>query len=476
VIVLDNSSGSLEKSSAGQTAWLESQLANAQSEHLPVVAVTALPLRGPAGGGDALDGQEIASLLASKGALAVFTTNPKELDQHYLVPSNPGEGPQIPEYEGGSLGYQQEKNHGVLWYQVSVDAATSQVHVNAIPVVDSLSLKPLDGLSVPRSRTLRFEAIGRRPAGTLASRSSESPPYAGYDNYVEIPAPGCGECVSPSYAFKSEDPAIGDFVVPSGPGSPVPKLDASRHPIHSSSSGLFCGYNSGSTKVSITAGLLSYSLPVTVQAGGFGPPCGTVYLAGVNPVQLVHYSQSQSGLQPAAAPAAPPPAAAASSASPAPTPVPPPPAPQHPAAAPAPPPPAPAPPPKPAAPTPQHPPPPAPAPEAVLPPPLETLAATPAILPAATPPVEPIPPGASGYAQSPAAAKRREEARKHASQSAFTARPAGDGGADWFYVALGAMTLLALLLSTRSLARPRPRPALLLARSAAAEDRRRRRM
>jgi hypothetical protein len=280
--------------------------------------------------------------------------------------------------------------------------------------------------------------------------------------------------VSPSYAFKSADPTIGDFVVPTGLGSPVPKLDATGHPIHSSSSGLFCGYNSGSTTVSITAGLLTYSLPVTVQAGGFGPPCGTVYRAGVNPEVRVRSNQLQSRLKGAAAPPPPPPAVA-SSASPAPAPVPPPPAPQHPAAAPAPPP-TPAPPPKPAAPTPQHPPPPAPAPEAVLPPPLETLAATPAILPAATPPVEPIPPGASGYAQSPAAAKRREEARKHASQSAFTVRPAGDGGADWFYVALGATTLLALLLSTRSLARPRPRPALLLARSAAAEHRRRRRM
>src|SRR5262249_24298238 len=108
-------------------------------------------------------------------------------------------------------------------------------------------------------------------------------------------------------------------------------------------------------------------------------------------------------------------------------------------------------------------------PEAARPPPLETLPATPAIQPAATPPVEPIPPGASGYAQSPAAAKRREEARKHASQSAFTVRQAGAGGADWFYVALGAPTLPALLLSARSLARPRPRPALLQARSDAAE-------
>jgi hypothetical protein len=105
----------------------------------------------------------------------------------------------------------------------------------------------------------------------------------------------------------------------------------------------------------------------------------------------------------------------------------------------------------------------------------------PAIVPPATPPVEPIPPGAGGWAQSPSAAKRREESRKHASESAFTLRPASasspeSSGVEWFYVAVSIATLLALLLSARGL-RPRSgaRAAPLLVRSTDAHERVRRR-
>jgi hypothetical protein len=109
----------------------------------------------------------------------------------------------------------------------------------------------------------------------------------------------------------------------------------------------------------------------------------------------------------------------------------------------------------------------------------EQVGPIPAILPAATPPVEPIPPGAGGYAQSPA--KREEKARKHASQSAFSlrqsafaSRASGPSGEDWFYGAVGLATLLALALSARGLPlRPQPRPVLLLDRTG--EDERRRR-
>jgi hypothetical protein len=112
-------------------------------------------------------------------------------------------------------------------------------------VVGSLSLKPLDGLSVARRLTLRFQALGRRPPGTLTTRFGEEPPAAGYDNYVGIPAPEChNACVKPSYSFTSSDPTIGDFVVPTGADSQLPRLDAGGHPIHDSSSGLFCAHNS----------------------------------------------------------------------------------------------------------------------------------------------------------------------------------------------------------------------------------------
>ena len=94
------------------------------------------------------------------------------------------------------------------------------------------------------------------------------------------------------------------------------------------------------------------------------------------------------------------------------------------------------------------------------------------LLPLAAPAIEPIPPG--GTAQAPSAAERREKARKQASQSAYTIRPSGVSGEVWFYGAVGIATLLALMLSARGLPLgPRPRPALLVERTAT--DRRRRR-
>ncbi len=458
VIVLDDAEGQLEAGEAttGQRQWLEEQLAAANAQGLSVVVVAATPLQGLE------EGESVAALLAGSGVLAVFTTSERRLDERHLVPENPSPGAsQIPEYEGASLGYQKPQNNGVKWYLVSADTQAREVHVAAVPVIASLALKPLEGLSVARSLTLQFEAVGRRPAGTLATIAgrSEEPgepgePFPGYDNYVEIPAPSCGTrpCVQPSYTFTSSDPTIGAFVEPSGPGSPLPKLGAGGHPIPSSTSNLFCAYNAGTTTVSITTGLLSYSLPVTVRAGGFGSPCGTVYRPGVGEVIRVHTAQTQSQLRSAAAPPPPPLAPLAGSL---PAALAPPPAPA----------PAPAPPPPPAVSKP-------PAPEAErvpveppLPPPIESVAAPLAILPAATPPVEPIPPGASGYAQSPSAAERKERARKQASQSAFSTRPAGASGEEWFYAAVGFATLLALLLSARALPMgPRLRPALLLDR------------
>jgi hypothetical protein len=58
--------------------------------------------------------------------------------------------------------------------------------------------------------------------------------------------------------------------------------------------------------------------------------------------------------------------------------------------------------------------------------------------------VQPVPPGGA-TAQQPASAPRREKARKHASQSAFSVRPAGIDSADWFYPTTAAATLLTLL-------------------------------
>lgn len=461
VIVLDNSKGSLEDSAPGQTEWLQGVLADAAAGALPVVVVAAQALRV----GGARDGRETATLLARAGVLGVFTTYPADtqhpqLNERRSVPENaePGE-PTIPEYEGAAMGYQETGNNGVVWYSATVDTSARKLEVQAIPVVASLALKPLLGLSVARSSTLAFEAVGRRPVGTLPATPGAS--TTGIDNYVGIPAPSCGSrpCMKPSYRFASSDRTIGDFVVPSGPSSRFPKLDDAGHPTPSPGSGLFCAYNTGTTTVTVTSGLLTSSLPVTVEPGDIGRPCGTVFRAGVGRVVIVpRQSRSTSTQSPpgAGAPAPPPTAGAGPIAGALP----------KIALPPAPAPPTPSQPPSPAADRPSPPPPPIqlPLPAAPVPAPLAAGASLPPVaVPPIPPAIQPIPPGGSASAQ--AAARRKEKARKHASQSAYVTRPAGVSGAEWFYGAVGVMSVLSLLLVAEGMRPgPRARPAPLLVR------------
>jgi photosystem II stability/assembly factor-like uncharacterized protein len=413
VIVLDNSAGSLDGTWPGQTAWLQQQLAGARAAALPIIVVTAIPL-GPAGQpGIAEDGASVTTLLVNAGVLAIFTTNPGQLNQQFLLP-DPLKFPQIPEYEGASLGYQQSQNNGVLWDDVTVDTDARTVSVSAIPVIDSLAIKPLDGLTVARSSTLRFQGIARRPIGSLATTPAADT-FPGFDNYVTIPASGlCAGCTPPSYTFASSKPAVGDFVVPSAPGSPVPFIDPQTgRPDQSAASGLFCGYNPGTTTITLTVGLLTYQLPVTVKSGGSGPPCGTVPNPASPPVVVTSVGAAPSTAAPA------PPAPAPAAATPAPLPLVPVPLP------------APFQSPTPAAPQPINP-----VPVAVVPPPATAG--------------QPIPPGGAA-AQQPGTAPRREKARKHASQSAFTVRPAGVDAETWFYPATAGATLFSILAAALAL-------------------------
>jgi hypothetical protein len=450
VIVLDDSkAGAFDNA---QREWLERQLAGAGAEGLSVVVMAATPLRRVVGD----DLESVAELLTEQRwngeVLAVFSTDGSatgspfaseihERNEKHLIPELRAEVPEehregevIPEYEGATLGYQQAANNGVTWYLASVNTTERAVKVSAIPVLESLNLKAVDGLTAARGNTLQFEAIARRPPSTLATKATEtSSAFEGYDQYVQIPPSGCGgrPCIQPSYKFTSNPTTVGQFVEASAPGSPYPKLNpANGRAYASSTSGLFCGYNPGTTVVTITAGLLSYSETVTVEAGAVGPTCGKEPLPPKKEKRVTKTTQAPSHAG-AGAPAAPP--TALSGVNPTITALPPPPVAPAPVAKPSP-----------------------------VPPLAEPAPITPAIVPATTPPVEPIPPGSGGYAQSPSAAERREKARKHASQSAFVIRPAGTSGEEWFYGAVAIGGLLVALLTAGGLrggSRGRPAPA-----------------
>ncbi|MGO9976531.1 MAG: Ig-like domain-containing protein [Solirubrobacteraceae bacterium] len=444
VIVLDNSAGSLEASAPGQTAWLEGQLAAGNAAGLPMVVFCAEPLNTSLLG-SATDGNQVAALLASQGVLAVFSTagGISELDRESNVPYNAQAGaPQLPEYEGASLGYQVSQNDGVLWYLVSVDTDAHVVSVKGIPVVQSLALQPLAGLTVAQSSTLDFSAVGRRPTGTLATTAGSSVP--GYENYVSIPASSCSGCIGPSYTFASSIPGIGNFVQPAGPGSLLPLLDANGHPIPSSSSGLFCAFNPGTTIVSVTSGLLTSALPVTVEAGEVGAPCFTVVFPPDVVIETVpgQVIQQTSTSSPGNAVA--------------PTPLPTPIGvfPSLKAIVPPPPPPAPAPVSAPKLATAVV------LPTLVLPQALQPLVPTveasvtpPVVVPPIAPPITPVPPGgATAPAQS--TAKREERARRHASQSAYVIRPADTPASEWFFLGVAFVGVIAMLLAAEGLSGP----------------------
>jgi hypothetical protein len=482
VIVLDNSSGTLA-TIPGQTEWLEVQLAEAQAANTPVVVFAALPLDSgespSAYEGVATDGNAVATQLANAGVLAVFTTSPTQSDQVHMIPyedpTQPATGQlQIPEYEGAALGYQQPQNNGVLWYFGSVDTVNRTIAVQGIPVVSSLALEPLSGLTAPRSSTLSFLAVGRRPAGSIwVTPQDAAQGNSGLDgiaNYVSIPAPSCSSCVEPSYEFTSSNPAVGDFVVPSGPGSQYPKLTATGKTIASATSGLFCAYNAGTTTVSVSSGLLTSSATVTVEPGAIGQPCGTVAYSQAEQVDVIQTKPVVSSVaapntNPAGAnapppvvqtlnpvlpklalPPTPPPAIPAPVLTQSPAP------PQRPGAAPT------------IA--------PAPAPSFVA---AATAfnAATPVLAPLIPPPITPVPPGgATAPAQS--TAKREERARKHARQSAYLTRPAGTSSDNWFYPAVVVMTVAAVMLIAGGV-RPGPKRSPAFARLRTNENERRRR-
>jgi photosystem II stability/assembly factor-like uncharacterized protein len=468
VVVIDNSAGTLEETAPGQTDWLRATLVDAVEKSLPTVVIAPRALRP----GGAEDGDQVAAMLAGLGVRAVFTPHAAnfpapQLNERRMIPAGAVSGePQIPQYEGASMGYQETANNGVLWYSVAVDTNLGQVQVQAIPVVESLALRPLLGLTVDRSSTLAFDAVGRRPVGTLPETSGSV--TSGIDNYVGIPAPSCGSrpCMTPSYFFTSSDPTIGDFVVPSGPGSRFPRLDTFGRTTASMTSGLFCAYNTGTTTVSVTSGLLRASLPVTVRPGDIGRPCGTVFREGVGRVVVVPRQNTvRQSPQPGGATAPPPPPpAAAPVATELPEFAPPP--PPAPGAPPADAPPAPRA--RPLPPVPSVPPPVEP-PLPPNPPPAQVPAAPVIAVPPVPPSVQPIPPGGASTAQ--AAARRREKVKQHAQQSAYTTRPAGASATDWFYPAVGVVSVLALLLvagGVRAGPGPRPRPALLTLRGAGA--------
>ncbi len=349
VIVIDNSRGSLAASnpyqnpSEPQGLWLERVLADAKARGIPAIVVGSRELNPnlPPALNVATDASEEAQTMVAGGASAYLYERPEE-SRTSQIPS--GGAVTIPEYGTGALGYRSAISdsftagqpdalfgtNGYLLVSVEVakrNPATNVTPVDArlIPLVQEVSLDPVDGTLLRRSAPALFTGLGRRPlAGDRwgpISASSGNPNPPGSNPYAEFPPvlcrqSDCSSAIEPEYTFTSSEPEIANFVEqdPDSTNLRKPLQNAEGHPIPDSRSGILCAFNAGTTTITISAGGLSYSIPVTVQGGSVEQPCGTV------PLSPSHFKAQASSAP--AAPAAPPPSPA-----PAPAPIAPPPPP-----------------------------------------------------------------------------------------------------------------------------------------------------
>ena len=267
----------------------------------------------------------VSRILVEGGALAYFFDYPGanvKASVDYGTRS-------IPAYGTGTLGYvrPEEEAHeadslgssGFLLAEVKTAAGgAAKLRVSVVPNIGQLGLDATNGTLLRRSGVALFEALARRPPGGVAiTEGSVDNELSGPDPYDKIPfnciGANCAYEVPSEYTFTSSNPEVGGFVeheaasgealavqlganklpIPDEPRTASGELNpgarfsqnSAGEPVNEKgeavpvdASGLFCAYNAGTTIVSITTGGLTYSEPVTVQAGSVEYPCGTVPL------------------------------------------------------------------------------------------------------------------------------------------------------------------------------------------------------
>lgn len=419
-IVLDDGS---EVGSA-QMGWLEAELQNAKAAGEPAIAIGEADLNARIAAGQGW-AKQLASLLVNGpsscktggqrcGASAYFYDAPEE-DVHRPLQSG---GASIEAFGSGTLGYVRRENEvksdfhgasGVMLSQVAVaqrDPLTNvaPVTVRLIPVIGELGIEPKSGVLLRRSQPALFAGLARRPrAGDWGVANSNESTET--DPYIPIPeeclGAACPVGLFPEYTFTSENKDVGAFVkrntaaansalavLQNEKGEPINDEPEPGKPLAEAESGLFCAFNKGETKVTISAGGLSTTILVRVQPGSVRQPCGTVPLKNLPAAE-----------QAAAAPVPPPPAPAPAGPAPAASPTPVAPVPPLPPA------PAPVPPPAPHAPSPFFLPPTPIAPLlAFVPPPVPT-------------PARPTPPSGTSPVTSPVEMAEHEDEEEEATES-----------------------------------------------------------
>jgi hypothetical protein len=295
VIVLDTSpvQAGQREVMPGESRWLAEQLEKANGRGI-VIGNADLP-REYAEGHPAA--RELVTVIESgKDAVAYLFDSPEQNVHETLTGAAGG----TEAFGSGTLGYVNvagEENQGGFIGQsgflvVEVpDIKPYKARVKLVPNVEELAVEAQQGTLLRRSQAASFSGLARRPrSGNRAHNQQtelETAPY------IQIPdictGSGCARGIVPEYHFKSSNTEYGEFVKRN---INTAELNAVEHDAHGKPisqeaeggrDGLFCAFNATPANepvlVTLKVANLSYSLPVTIQAGSVGQPCGTTRLA-----------------------------------------------------------------------------------------------------------------------------------------------------------------------------------------------------
>ncbi len=299
VIVLDTShvQAGQRVVAPAEISWLEAQLAEA-SGHAVVVGNADLPLEYSEGRASA---RELVAVIEAGKAAAYFYDAPEQNVQGTLT----GSSTATPAFGSGTLGYVNVANEevggfiGQSGFLVAEISNTEKkngryvVEAKLIPNIEELAVEAQQGTLLRRSQVASFAGLARRPrSGNRAhnqsvGRAPETAPYIAIpDNCVGA---ACAQGIVPEYTFHSSDTHYGEFVKRDlqSPEPNAVERDAHGNRVSQEAEGgkdgLFCALNATPAKepiyVTLKVANLSYSLPVTIEAGSVRQPCGTTALA-----------------------------------------------------------------------------------------------------------------------------------------------------------------------------------------------------
>jgi hypothetical protein len=303
VVVLNESVMPL---SSETRCWLATHLAEAKEEKAPVIVV---------GNREVGSETELRRILVTGEATGCSVPKPGGASA-YLFESRANREQtliwgtaSIPAFGTGTLGYINISEPNLHSYSpasgfllLSVEKPPNEatniapVTRTLVPDISSLAIDADDGTLLRRSQTALFEALARRPIAGFRCTGNNAPEFCNGvspDPYAQIPArcirgfegASCASEILPEYAFTSSRPDIANFVkVDPASTNPRAVYLQKGKPVPDPKSGLLCAFNAGTTTVTVTTGGLSYSIPITVQAGSVAQPCGTVPLSEQPPV------------------------------------------------------------------------------------------------------------------------------------------------------------------------------------------------